>query len=152
MVFLLLPVISNSQPDYKYILFDFDTLFVLQNNDYLEMQGILKSYEYSDSISIPNGADVQSSFNKIYNEWIEIDSLIKRANELTFPNYSKDHQKISILFKMIDSATYNYKMNYQVIQSIYSKHSNIETRDSLKIRLDDISALRFPYFKPRYVK
>ena len=152
MVLLLLPVISNSQPDYKYILSYFDTLFVLQNNDYLEMQGILKSYEYSESISIPNGADVQSSLDKIYNEWIEIDSLIKRANELTFPNYSKDHQKISILFKTIDSATYNYKMNFQVIQSIYSKYSNIETDDSLKIRLDDISALRFPYFRPRYVK
>lgn len=152
LIIILYPLCLLSQPDYNFIVSDFDTLLVLQNKDYIEMQGILQSYEISDSTSWPSGAGVLSCLDKTYSEWTELDSLIKRANKLTFSSYTKDHQKISILSKMIDSATYNYKMNLQVLQGICSKYSNFEAEDSLKIRLNNINALKFPPFRPRTIK
>jgi len=151
-IILLLSVPANSQPDYNFIVSDFDTLFVLQNKDYLEMQGILKSCESTDSTSLPSGTDVLGSLDKIYGEWTELDSLIKRANKLIFPNYSNDHQKITELSKMIDSAAYNYKLNLDVLNGICSKYPKFDNEETLKTCLDEINALRFPFFKPRYVK
>ena len=151
-IILLFSVPANSQPDYNYIISDFDTLFVLQNKDYLEMQGILKSCESTDSTSLPSGTDVLGSLDKIYGEWTELDSLIKRANKLIFPNYSNDHQKITELSKMIDSAAYNYKLNLDVLKGICSKYPKFDNEETLKTCLDEINALRFPFFKPRYVK
>jgi hypothetical protein len=151
-IILLFPVPANSQPDYNYIKSDFDTLFMLQTNNYLEMQGILKSYGNSDSNSRPQRADIENYIDKIFDEWTELDSLIKRANSLIFPNYSRDYQKISALSKMIDSASNNYRMNLQVSKEICTRYSDFDADDLLKIRLDELSTLRLPAFKPRTIK
>jgi hypothetical protein len=151
-IILVFPVFANSQPDYKYIAFDFDTLFILQTNDNLEMKKILVSYENSDSTFKLSKEDVQKSLDMIYTEWGKLDSLIDRANKLVFPNYSKDNQKISNLSVLIDSAIFNYKINLEVLKKICSMYSKFETENSLKTRFNDVSALRFPSFKPRTIK
>jgi anion-transporting ArsA/GET3 family ATPase len=151
-VILLFPTLANSQPDYKYIISDFDSLFAAQTSDYQEMQGILKSYSNADSNSLPQKKDVLNSLNKIYDEWNELDSLIERANKLLFPNFSKDHQKISNLSALIDSASHNYKINLQILQEICGKYPDFETDDFLKTRLKDLNALELPAFKPKTIK
>ena len=147
---LLFPTHANSQPDYKNIIYGFDTLFVVQTGNYLEIQGILKSYENSNSR--PQRIDVLNLVDKIYGEWNKLDSLIERANKLIFPNYSKDHQKISNLSVLIDSAAHNYKINLIVLQEICGKYPDFETDDFLKTRLEELNALELPVFKPNTIK
>jgi hypothetical protein len=148
----LFPAFANSQPGYNNLLYDFETFFVNQGDDNIEMQSILKKYNINDSILKPSDEDLNKSIKKIYIEWIRLDSLINRANEFTFPNYTKDYQKISNLRNLIDSAITNYNNNLIILNEICNKYPNFDTEEILKSRLDEINALKLPSFKPRYVK
>lgn len=144
-----MPVLSSSQPLYNIILTEFDSLYLIQNQHWLELNDLLKS---SDSSRKSETTEVQVLLDKMYYELNAQDSLIQKANRLVFPNYSKDQGKISRLYKLIDSTWYNFKTNLNFVNIICTRYFKFETDDPMKSYFDKIISFRLPYFKPKTVK
>lgn len=116
------------------------------------MQSLQKKYDISDSVYQPSNKDMSKLIENIFNQWTGLDSLIIKSNELTFPNYTKDHEKISKLGRLIDSAIINYKINQNLLNDIFSSYTKFERNEEFKTRIAEINFLKFTTYKPRYIK